>query len=417
MFELTQMRRLLHRTSRYALSGLLLLLTACAQQQQATAPPPPPKVTVSQPSMREVVEWEEYTGRLEAAESVEVRARVNGYLQSIHFKEGAIVKKGDLLFVIDPRPYQADLERAKAELALATARSERAEKDLVRAQKLVQVHAASQEEVDTRVAEQRQAQESVQAARAMVNAAQLNVDFTQIRAPINGRISRYFVSVGNLINGGSTVQSTLLTTIVSLDPIYCYFEADERSYLKDMRLLRGGERANGREGRQPAYLALTDEEGFPHQGYIDFMDNRLDPKTGTITARVVLPNPDLLLAPGLFARVRVPAGDKYRALMLPPEAVGSDLSQQFVFVVDDQNLAQYRKVTLGPIIDGLRVIRDGVQPEDWVIVKGVQRAKTGAKVDPIRQATPDAPPPASPASERTAQTASEQRAQKSNGGR
>jgi RND family efflux transporter MFP subunit len=348
-----------------------------------------------------VVEWEEYTGRLEAAESVEIRARVNGYLQSIHFKDGAMVKKGDLLFVIDPRPYQAELERAKADLALAGARLERMEKDLARSQKLLQARAASQEEVDTRVADQRQAQESVQAARAMVNAAQLNVEFTQVRAPMSGRISRYLVSVGNLINGGST-QSTLLTTIVSLDPIYCYFEADERSYLRDMRLVRGGARAPGREGRQPAYVGLTDEEAFPHQGSIDFMDNRLDQNTGTITGRVVLPNPDLLLAPGLFARVRIPAGSKSKALLLPPEAVGNDLSQQYVFVVDDQNVVQYRKVTLGPIIDGWRIIRDGVQPEDWVIVKGVQRAKTGAKVNPIKQAMPDAQPPPP---ERTAQQA------------
>ena len=238
----------------------------------------------------------------------------------------------------------------------------------------------------------------------MLNAMQLNVEFTQVRAPISGRISRYFVSVGNLINGGTT-QSTLLTTIVSLDPIYCYFEADERSYLKDMRLLRGAERANGREGRQPAYVGLVDEEGFPHKGYIDFVDNRLDPNTGTITGRAVLPNPDLLLAPGLFARLRIAAGSKYKALMLPPEAIGSDLSQQFVFVVDDQNLVQYRKVTLGPLIDGWRVIRDGVQPEDWVIVKGVQRARTGAKVDPIKPAIPDAPSPPPSPSERTAQTA------------
>lgn len=393
MFNLAQMTRWLHYTCLYALSGFMGLLTACAQQPQTTAAPPPPKVTVSQPSIREVVEWEEYTGRLEAAESVEVRARVNGYLQSIHFKDGAVVKKGDLLFVIDPRPYQAELERAKAESALAMARFERTGKDLARVQKLLQVRAASQEEVDTRGADQRQAQESVQAARAMVNAAQLNVDFTQVRAPINGRISRYLVSVGNLISGGSMPQSTLLTTIVGLDPIYCYFEADERSYLKGMRLLRGGARPNGREGRQPAYVGLADEEAFPHQGYVDFVDNRLDAKTGTITGRAVLPNPDLLLAPGLFARVRIPSGSKYKAVLLPPEAVSSDLSQQFVFVVDDQKLVQYRKVTLGPIIDGWRVIRDGVQPEDWVIVKGVQRAKIGIKVDPTQQAIPEAPPP------------------------
>jgi membrane fusion protein, multidrug efflux system len=402
------MMRLFHCLLPYALSGLLLLMAACAQQQPTAAPPPPPKVTVSQPINREVVEWEEYTGRLEAVESVEVRARVNGYLQSIHFKNGATVKQGDLLFVIDPRPYQAELERAKADLALANAKLERMNKDLARAQMLVRSRAVSEEEVDTRVSDQRQAQETVQAARAMVNAAQLNVEFTQVRAPISGRIGRNLVSVGNLINGGTT-QSTLLTTIVSLDPIYCYFEADERSYLKGIRQLRNGDRMNGRAGKQPVYVALADEENFPHQGSIDFLDNRLDQNTGTITARAVLPNPDLLLAPGLFARVRLPAGDKYKALMLPPEAVGSDLSQQFVFVVDDQNLVQSRKVTPGPLIDGLRVIRDGLQPDDWVIVKGVQRAKTGSKVDPIKQDSAGAPPSPPAASERTAQ--------KSNGGR
>ena len=402
------MMRLLHCLAPYALGGLLLLMAACGQQQPTAAPPPPPKVTVSQPINREVVEWEEYTGRLEAVESVEVRARVNGYLQSIHFKNGATVKQGDLLFVIDPRPYQAELERAKAELALANARLERTSKDLARAQMLVRSRAVSEEEVDTRIADQRQAQESVQAARAMVNAAQLNVEFTQVRAPISGRISRNLVSVGNLINGGTT-QSTLLTTIVSLDPIYCYFEADERSYLTSLRQSRNGDRANGRTGKQPVYVALADEEGFPHQGSIDFVDNRLDQNTGTISVRAVLPNPDLLLTPGLFARVRVPVGDKHQALLLPPEAVGSDLSQQFVFVVDAQNVAQYRKVTPGPLIDGLRVIRDGLQPDDWVIVKGVQRAKTGAKVEPIKQDSAGAPPSPPAAPERTAQ--------KSNGGR
>ena len=402
------MMRLFHGLSPYVLSGLLLLMTACPQQQPAAPPPPPPKVTVSQPVSREVVEWEEYTGRLEAVESVEVRARVNGYLQSIHFKNGTTVKQGDLLFVIDPRPYQAELERARAELGLANARLERTGKDVARAQMLVRARAVSEEEVDTRVSEQRQAQESVQAARATVNAAQLNVEFTQVRAPISGRISRNLVSVGNLVNGGTT-QSTVLTTIVSLDPIYCYFEADERSYLKGMRQVRNGDQTNGRASKQPVYVGLADEENFPHQGSIDFVDNRLDQNTGTITARAVLPNPTLFLVPGLFARLRIPAGSKYKALMVPPEALGSDLSQQFVFVVDAQKLVQYRQVTPGPLIDGWRVIRDGLQPEDWVIVKGVQRARAGAQVDPVKQdsASTQPSPPAAP--ERTAQ--------KSNGGR
>ena len=402
------MMRLFHGLSPYALSGLLLLMTACAQQPPAAPAPPPPKVTVSQPVSREVVEWEEYTGRLEAVESVEVRARVNGYLQSIHFKNGTTVKQGDLLFVIDPRPYQAELERARAELGLANARLERTGKDVARAQMLVRARAISEEEVDTRVSEQRQAQESVQAARATVNAVQLNVEFTQVRAPISGRISRNLVSVGNLINGGTT-QSTVLTTIVSLDPIYCYFEADERSYLKGMRQVRNGDQTNGRASKQPVYVGLADEANFPHQGSVDFVDNRLDQNTGTITVRAVLPNPDLFLAPGLFARLRLSAGGKYKALMLPPEALGSDLSQQFVFVVDAQNLVQYRQVTPGPLIDGWRVIRDGLQPEDWVIVKGVQRARAGAQVDPVKQESASVQPSPPAAPERTAQ--------KSNGGR
>jgi RND family efflux transporter MFP subunit len=402
------MKRLFYRTSRYALSGLLLLLTACTQQSSPPPATPPPKVTVSQPLSREVTEWEEYTGRLDAVESVEVRARVSGYLQSVNFKDGGIVKKGDLLFVIDPRPYQAELQRAKAELAVAIARFENAEKDFARAQLLLRSRAMSEEEVDTRSSARRQAQESVQAARAMVEAAQLNVEFTQVRAPISGRSSRNFVSVGNLINGGAA-QSTLLTTIMSLDPIYCYFETDERTYLKEMRRSRFGERANSHEGRTPVYLALADEAGFPHKGSIDFVDNRLDPNTGTITARAVVPNANLTLTPGLFARVRMSTSDKYKALLLPPEAVGSDLSQQFVFVVNDQNLAEYRKVTPGPIIDGLRVIRDGVQSDNWVVVNGIQRVKAGAKIDPVQQGIPERQPPPAPEPERTAR--------KQNGGR
>ena len=382
------MKRLFHRASPYALSGLLLLLTACTQQSTPTVSPPPPKVTVSQPVARNVVEWEEYTGRLEAVQSVEVRARVSGYLQSVHFKDGGVVKKGDLLFVIDPRPYQAELEHAKAEVALANARLERAEKDLARVQQLLRSRATSQEEVDTRFSDRRQAQASVQAARAMVEAAQLNVEFTQVRAPLSGRISRNFVSVGNLINGG-TGQATLLTTIVSLDPIYCYFETDERAYLEEVRRSHTGEGTNAHNSRTPVSLALTDEAEFVHQGYLDFIDNRLDPSTGTITGRAVLPNPTLLLTPGLFARVRVPASDTYKALMLPPEAVGYDLSQQFLFVVNEQNQVEYRRVTVGPIIDGLRIIRDGVQPEDWVVVNGIQRVTTGAKVAPEKQAIPN----------------------------
>ena len=370
----------------FALAGLVFLLLACERPQAAPAPAPP-KVTVSRPVVREVIEWDEYTGRLVAVESVEVRARVSGYLQSIHFTDGAIVKKGNLLFVIDPRPYQADLDRAAAELKLANARLDLAKSDYARAQRLLQVRAISEEEADTRAATQRQTQEHLQAARAAVDAAKLNVEFTRITAPITGRISRKLVTEGNLIAGG-TAQSTLLTTIVSLDPIHCYIEADERAYLKYVRLSREGKRPSSREVRNPAYLALADETGFPHKGYIDFVDNRLDPNTGTMTGRAIFPNPELTLTPGLFARVRIPGSGNYEALMIPDEAIGTDLSQKFVFVVNDQSIAEYRAVQLGPVINGLRVIREGLKPEDWVIVKGIQRARTGTKVEPEKQEIP-----------------------------
>jgi RND family efflux transporter MFP subunit len=378
------MKTLWHRAILCVLPGLCILLAACSQQQ-APPPPPPPKVTVSQPATREVVEWDEYTGRLEAVESVEVRARVSGYLQSVHFTDGAMVKTGQLLFVIDPRPYQAELNRTKAALEQALAQADRAQKDLARVRQLVKWRAVSQEEVDTRAADQRQAEEAVKAGRAAVEAAQLNVEFTQVKAPISGRISREFVTVGNLINGGSA-DSALLTRIVSLDPIYCYFDVDERSYLKYSRLWRDGKRTMSRDAKIPVDLGLAVETGFPHQGHLDFIDNRLDPNTGTMLGRAIFPNADQSLIPGLFARLRLPGSEQYEALLLPDEAIGTDQTQRFAFVVNDQNTVEYRKVELGPMIDGLRVIRSGLKPEEWVIVNGVQRVRTGSQVDPQQQA-------------------------------
>src|SRR6266511_415255 len=384
--EANTMKTLWHRAVHYVLAGLIILLTSCSQQPPS-ATPPSPKVTMSQPAVRDVVEWDKYTGRLEAVESVDVRARVSGYLQSVHFTDGAIVKKGTLLFVIDPRPYQAELNRIKAALEQAIARYERTQKDFARAQQLVKSRAISQEEVDTRAADQREAQQAVEAARAAVEAVRLNVEFTQVKAPINGRISREFVTEGNLISGG-TAESTLLTRIVSLDPIYCYFDVDERSYLKYTRIWRDGNRSGSREVKILVSLELANEAGFPHQGQLDFVDNRLDPNTGTMIGRAVFPNPDQTLIPGLFARIRLPGSGKYEALLIPDEAIGSDQTQRFAFVVNDQNTVEYRKVELGPIIDGLRVIRDGLKPEDWVIVNGVQRVRAGTKVDPQKQAIP-----------------------------
>lgn len=350
------------------------------EQQQAGAAALP-KVTVSHPVVREVIEWDEYTGRIEATESVEVRARVNGYLQSVHFKDGQIVKKGDLLFVIDPRPYQAEVDRVQAELQLAQARLELAKSNYARAQKLLQFRAISQEEADTRAATERQNQESVEAARAAVKAAKLNVEFTRVTAPLTGRISRRLVTEGNLINGG-TAQATLLTTIVSMDPIYVYFEADERSYLKYVRLSQNGKGPSSREARNPVYLALADEKGFPRRGYIDFVNNRLDSKTGTMTGRAVFSNPDLTLTPGLFARVRLQGSNRYEAVLVPDEAIGSDQAQKFVFLLNGDDTVEYRVVQLGPVIHGFRVIREGLKPDERIIVNGIQRARPGSKVSP-----------------------------------
>jgi membrane fusion protein, multidrug efflux system len=316
-------------------------------------------------------------------ETVEVRARVNGYLDSTHFKEGAIVKKGDLLFVIDPRPYQADLDNAEAALKLARARLELAQNNQARAKKLLSARAISQEEADTRASDERVARATVEQSEASVQTAKLNVEFTRVTAPISGRISRKLVTEGNLINGGT--GGTLLTTIVSLDPIYCYAEADEQSFLKYTRLAREGKRPSSREVRNPAYLSLADETGFPHKGYIDFVDNRLDSNTGTITGRGVFTNPDLTLTPGLFARVRIPGSGKYKAILLPDEAIVSNQSQKYLFVVNDKNTVEQRSVKLGPIVGGLRIIREGIKPQDWVIVNGVQRARPGAIVDPQKK--------------------------------
>ena len=362
----------------------IILVFQAACQPPQTASPAPPKVTVSRPVVQEIIEWDEYTGRLEATENVEVRARVSGYLQSIHFKDGAIVKKGDLLFVIDPRPYQAEVDRVRAELQLAQARLELAKSDYARAQKLLQFRAMSQEEADTRAATERQAQEAVAAGQAAVKAASLNLEFTRVTAPITGRISRRLVTEGNLINGG-TAESTLLTTIVSMDPIYVYFEADERSYLKYARLSRNGTRPSSREAKNPVYLALADEKGFPRRGYIDFVDNRLDAKTGTMSGRAVFSNPDLALTPGLFARVRLQGSVRYDALLVPDEAIGSDQAQKFVFVVNGGNTIEHRTVQLGPLVHGFRVIAEGLKPEDWLVVSGLQRAKTGLTVAPEKR--------------------------------
>jgi len=386
-----------------AVSGAAALVLASCSARPAPAPPPP-KVKVVQPVAREITEWDEFTARLDAVDSVEVRPRVSGYLQSIHFQDGAIVKKGDLLFLIDPRPYEAALHRAEADVELAKSRLALARKNFARAADLLASHAISQEESDIRESNMRQAEASVEETEAAVDAARLDVEFTHVSAPVGGRVGRKLVTEGNLINGGVGTQGTLLTTIVSLDPLYAYFEADEGSLLKYNRLARSGQRPSSRDYKNPVHVALADEEGFPHPGVMDFVDNQVDRGTGTIVGRAVLPNPDLSLLPGLFARLRLPGSGQYRAILLPDEAIGSDQSQKFVYLVDGESKAQYRTVKIGPLVDGLRVVREGVGPEDWVVVAGLQRVRPGLVVDAQRETNPS-PPPAETADATTSTTA------------
>jgi RND family efflux transporter MFP subunit len=337
---------------------------------------------------REVAEWDEYTGRLEAVKTVEVRPRVAGAIERVAFREGSLVKKGELLFQIDPRPYQAELDKALAEAQRAVDRAALTKAELERAQKLVEARAMSREEFDQRGTARAEAESAIRAANAAVASAKLNLEFTQIRAPIAGRISRALITEGNLVTGGPVGGpiATLLTTIVSVDPIYVFFEADERSFLRYVDLAREGTRPSSREVRNPVLMGLANEEGCPHKGYIDFIENRLDASTGTMRGRAVFENKDGRFTPGLFARVRLVGSAPYRATLINDRAVGTDQGQKFVLVVDDKSAAQYRVIKLGPLIDGLRVVREGVKPGETIVVNGIQRVQPGMIVTPQKVA-------------------------------
>lgn len=367
------------------LSGLIAL-AGCGQggQQAGGAPSAAPQVVVSQPVKKNVQEWDEYTGRFAAVEEVEIRARVSGYLTAVNFQDGQIVFKGDPLFVIDPRPYQAAADIARAGVAQAQSSVQLAQRELDRARDLRQTQAVSQAVLDTRSQQLQNAQAQLLAAQAQVRAAELDLEFTAVKAPVTGRVSNHRVSVGNLVSGGSA-QSTLLTTIVSLDPIHFYFDADQASYLRYTRQSRSGERASSRDNPNPVILALPDEKDFVHKGHIDFVDNQIDDGTGTIRARAVFDNPDMVLTPGMFARLRLVGRPRYDGLLLPDAAIGTDQNRRFVYVLDKDNKATYRGVTTGPLIDGLRVIRDGLIETDKVVVGGLQRVKPGATVTPVEQ--------------------------------
>jgi multidrug efflux system membrane fusion protein len=356
------------------------LVTGCRKQGQQ--PPPPPAVSVVQPVAREVVEWDEYIGRLESPETVEVRARVSGYLDKVHFKEGKEVKKGDLLFTIDPRPYQAEFDHANAEYERAVSQTDLAKNDFERAKRLIATKAISEEDYDTKSKTYTAAQAAVRSAKATLDSAKLNLEFTQIHAPIEGRISRAVVTEGNLISSGVAGSgATLLTTIVSLNPLYLYGDADERSVLKYLHLRREGTRVSARDEQIPAEMGLADEAGFPHKGYMDFVDNRIDPGTGTMRARGVFSNADHSLSPGFFGRIRIPGSGKYPALLIPDRALGSDQAQKFVYVVNAEKKVEFRPVRIGPMIDGLRVVKEGLKPGEQVIMEGLMRVRPGVVVD------------------------------------
>jgi RND family efflux transporter MFP subunit len=368
--------------ARTATLGTLLalapLLVACDSTPVANQAPPPPPVTVAVPMQKKITEWDEYTGRFTAVETVEVRARVSGFIDSIHFKEGQLVGKGDLLFVIDPRPFKIAVEQAKAEVERADAKLQIASLDVQRAAPLVRTQSVTEREFDTRRATERDAAAQVAAAEAALKQAELNLEWTEVRAPISGRISDKRVDVGNLITGGQT-GSTLLTVIVSIDPIHFVFDGSEADFLRYARLSASGARPSSRDVENPVAVRLADETEFKHHGRMNFVDNVLNTKTGTIRGRAVFDNKDGLLTPGFFGRLRLFGGES-EALLVPDSAIASDQSRKIVFTVAADGTVGIKLVEAGPIVDGLRVVRSGISAADRVIIEGLPRARPGQKV-------------------------------------
>jgi len=372
-----------------------VVIAGCGTGRAPVAELPPPPVTISQPIVDKVLDHDTYEGRIAATKSVEVRARVKGHLIKINFEDGQLVKEGDLLFEIDPRPYKATLDGAEAQKASAEANFELAKKEYARTMSLARTGAASREEVDVWVAKQATAAADKLKALAAVEQAKLDLDFTKITAPISGRISRNLIDVGNLVNSGS--GETLLTTIVALDPVYVYFNPDERSLLRYRREARKGKDKGDdtpeppvKDLKIPIQVALEGEAGYPHKGVIDFVDNKVNPSTGTIQARGVLSNSSGLFQDGMRARVRVEVSEPYQAVLVTERAIGTEQGRKFLYVVNDKNTVERRDVTLGRLNEGLQVVQTGLKPGEWVIVNGIQRVREGVKVEPQRVPMPDA---------------------------
>ncbi len=369
------------------------LLTACDKKAPAASTAPAaPAVTVAVPVQKRLKEWDVFVGRLASPSTVSLRARVSGYLDKVNIKDGAEVKEGELLFTIDPRVYQATVDRAQAELERAKTKLELAASEAKRAETLVATKAISAEDFEQRVNTRRGADAEVRSATAALELARLDLEFTQVRAPIAGRISDARVREGNFVIGGDSNNATILTTIVKVDPIHCFIEVDERSSLKYRELYRQGKRASALFGEVEAEMALSNEEGFPHKGVVDFVDNQIAPMTGTIRSRCVFPNKDGLMSPGYFARVRVPGSGEYDALLVRDVAIGSDQGRPFVYVVGADGVANYRSIVTGPIEDGLRVVKEGLKPGERVVVNGLMAVRNGAKVNATEE--PMTPPEA-----------------------
>jgi RND family efflux transporter MFP subunit len=376
----------LHGTGLAAALAFAALVAGCGEgtaQQKAGGAPPPPTVTVAKPIQRTVSDYDEYVGRFTAVDSVEIRARVSGYLNSVDFKDGQLVKQGDLLFTIDKRPFQTALDQARANLTLAQSNLTYTESDLKRAQQLVTDKSITEQVYEQRAQAHRNAQASVAAASAAVRQAELDLQFTELRAPIDGRIGDRRVSPGNLVTGGTSGNTTLLATIVSQDPIHFEFTFDEASYLRYQRMSKEGADVASRGPGVEVALKLIDEKEFDHEGRMDFVDNVIDRSTGTIRGRAVFRNPNGVFTPGMFARVRVPASPPYQALLVPDAAIGTEQARRYVLVVGADDTVAMKYVTLGQVVPGdLRVIKEGLVPDDRVIVDGIMRARPGIKVTP-----------------------------------
>jgi RND family efflux transporter MFP subunit len=372
------------RRVRFASVTILALFSVplgCARAP-LEAPVSAPPVTISYPIERDVTDYADFTGRTAAVDSVELRARVWGYLDKVNFKEGAIVQKGDVLFEIDPLVYHAVLSQAEGQLAATEALLKRLDADLGRAQRLVVTNAISRQDLDKVTGDRGEAVASRDAQQAAVDRAKLDLSYTKVVAPISGRVSRYVVTVGNLVQSGDQGGGTLLTTIVSVDPMYVYFDVDEYTALRVRQLVREGKADSPRDGGFPVSLGLANEKGYPHQGTINFVENQVNPKTGTIRLRGVFPNKDQVLLPGLFARVRTPIGRPHKALLVSERALDSDQGQKVLYVVNDKSEVTSRPVQIGAMHNGLREITDGLKPGEMVIVDGAQNVRPGVTVEP-----------------------------------